>query len=461
MQVLARLAYLLNKRGNRSGAKNMTMVSTPKMSTAATSFAASPTASGTSGVTTRDPRLDFYRGIAMFIILFAHTPGNFFTSWIPARWGFSDATEIFVFCSGMASAIAFGRTFDRAGWALGTARVGHRVWQVYWAHMGMFFTIAMMMAWWDSFGVFDKNYINSLNLVPFFEGRTGQALGIVTTTADNLIGIFTLTYVPNYFDILPMYMVILLMMPIVMALSRVNLWLMAAVIAIVWLFAQRGLLEEVGAGDLWLSLPAEPWSNRHWFFNPFGWQLVFFTGFAFMRGWIPAPPVKTWLIVLAAVIVATNIPLSNIGVRAVSREWFGLVFDGNPVIEWRVANKPFIDKSGFGILRYAHFLALAYLAWVAAGVGGHRLVAKGHTVASNAWNKFVHVIMKVGQQSLAVFVFSMVFARIAGFTMDQIGRETGTVILVNFVGIAALIGVAYFVAWIKGTPWKPKKVGTA
>ena len=35
----------------------------------------------------RDPRLDFYRGIAMFIILFAHTPGNFFTLWIPARWG--------------------------------------------------------------------------------------------------------------------------------------------------------------------------------------------------------------------------------------------------------------------------------------------------------------------------------------------------------------------------------------
>ncbi|MGJ8612310.1 MAG: OpgC domain-containing protein, partial [Octadecabacter sp.] len=52
----------------------------------------------------RDIRLDFFRGIAMFIILFAHTPGNYFTNWIPARWGFSDATEMFVFCSGMASA---------------------------------------------------------------------------------------------------------------------------------------------------------------------------------------------------------------------------------------------------------------------------------------------------------------------------------------------------------------------
>ncbi|WP_298261887.1 OpgC domain-containing protein [uncultured Litoreibacter sp.] len=434
----------------------MTLVSTTSPSQAAASFAASPSASGTSGVTTRDPRLDFYRGIAMFIILFAHTPGNFFTSWIPARWGFSDATEIFVFCSGMASAIAFGRTFDRAGWVLGTARVAHRVWQVYWAHICMFFTIAMMIAWWDSFGIFDKNYINSLNLVPIFEGRTGNSTGIVTTTADNLIGIFTLSYVPNYFDILPMYMVILVMMPMVMALSRVNLWLMAAVIATVWLFAQRGVLAWLGAEHLWLSLPAEPWSNRHWFFNPFGWQLIFFTGFAFMRGWIPAPPVKMWLVVLAAVVVVANIPLSNIGVRAVSREWFG-AFEGNPVIEWRVANKPFIDKSSFGLLRYVHFLALAYLAWVAAGVGGHRLIASGATSASKAWGALVKIVMKVGQQSLAVFVFSMVFARISGFTMDQVGRETATVVLVNFVGVGALIAVAYFVGWIKSTPWKPKK----
>ncbi len=59
----------------------------------------------------RDPRLDFFRGIAMFVILIAHVPGNWLTLWIPARFGFSDATETFVFCSGMASAIGVLRTF--------------------------------------------------------------------------------------------------------------------------------------------------------------------------------------------------------------------------------------------------------------------------------------------------------------------------------------------------------------
>ncbi len=424
----------------------------PQPSAAVAAYAAS----GTSGATTRDPRLDFYRGIAMIIILFAHTPGNFFTSWIPARWGFSDATEIFVFCSGMASAIAFGRTFDRAGWVLGTGRVAYRVWQVYWAHIAMFFFIAMMMAWWDSFGIFDRNYINQLNLQPFFEGRTGRSTGIFAGTAENIVGVFTLTYVPNYFDILPMYLVILVMMPFVIALSRINIWLMFAVIATVWLFAQDGLLERWGAEHLALNFPAEPWSNRQWFFNPFGWQLIFFTGFAFMRGWLPKPPVKLWLIALALIIVLANIPLSNIGVRAVNREWFG-AFEGNPVIDWRVANKPWIDKSSFGLLRYIHFLSLAYLFWVAAGVGGHRLIASGATFASRLWGHVVRIIMKIGQQSLAVFVFSMVFARIMGFTMDQIGRETWTVVGVNLVGVFAIICVAFFVAWIKSQPWRPKR----
>ena len=56
----------------------------------------------------------------MAIILVAHVPGNPVTEFIPARFGPSDAAEMFVFCSGFASAIAFGGTFRRAGFALGT-----------------------------------------------------------------------------------------------------------------------------------------------------------------------------------------------------------------------------------------------------------------------------------------------------------------------------------------------------
>ncbi|WP_299867119.1 OpgC family protein [uncultured Roseobacter sp.] len=386
----------------------------------------------------RDVRLDFFRGIAMFIILFAHTPGNFFTSWIPARWGFSDATEIFVFCSGMASAIAFGRAYDTVGWRLGTARVSFRVWQVYWAHIGLFFAVATFLAAIDMTGAYDKVYIGTLNLWKFFEEPGPQ-----------LVGLLTLTYVPNYFDILPMYMVVLAMMPLIMALSRVHLGLVAAFVGLVWLFAQERLLALAGLDHLTFALPAEPWSDRTWFFNPFGWQLIFFTGFAFMRGWLPKPPVSPLLIGIALALVLINIPLSNIGVREFGFDW---------ARDWRIANKGLIDKSDFGLLRYVHFLALAYLCWVAAGDKGARLLAHGDGLAARVWQRSLAIILKVGQQSLAVFIVSMFTARVSGFVMDNIGRDTWTVVAVNLAGMGVLVLTAYGAGWYRSQPWRKKAV---
>ncbi|MGB3245174.1 MAG: OpgC domain-containing protein [Sulfitobacter sp.] len=403
----------------------------------------------TSKVRGRDLRLDFFRGLAMFIILMAHTPGNFLSLWIPARWGFSDATEIFVFCSGMASAIAFGSTFDRAGWLLGTARVCYRVWQVYWAHVGLFFATLAMAVYLTDLEITGRNYWGQLNLwMVFVESDQWENSNI-------LLSFMTLRYVPNYFDILPMYMVVLCLMPVVMALaglkpSRLNLGLVAAFVIITWLMAQDTLLQSLGLGAYHLEFPAEPWSDRQWFFNPFAWQLIFFTGFSFMRGWLPKPPVATWLIVLAALIVIANVPLSNIGVRELGLDW---------AKDWRNDYEALIDKSDFGILRYVHFLALAYLAWVAAGDKGARLLTAGTGTLARVWEYLLAVILKVGQQSLAVFVVSMFIARIMGFAMDVLGHGTITTLMVNLVGAAILVATAYGAGWFKTQPWRAGRTG--
>ncbi|MFP4538729.1 MAG: OpgC family protein [Dichotomicrobium sp.] len=373
----------------------------------------------------RDPRLDFFRGAGMFIIFIAHVPLNAWTLWIPARFGFSDATEIFVFCSGMASAIAFGRIFDDRGWWMGAARVSHRVWQVYWGHIALFLIVAAMMVTLDSTGWHAEanHFRDRLNLGWFFDN-----------TATNLVGLLTLTYVPNYFDILPMYLVILALMPVVVLLGWQSRYLAAAFIAVVWL----------GANFQLLSLPAEPWSDRQWFFNPFAWQLVFFSGFAFIRGWIPAPPVDRRLVIGAIAVVVLTIPLA----------WFRIYTEVPLLQEWRTALRPLIAKTEFGILRYVHFLVLAYLAWVAAGEGGRRLVSGG------LWGKFVRVVQKVGQQSLAVFLSSMVLAQFAGAVLDFIGRDMLTFALVNLTGCVILVGVAYTTAWYKSQPWRGPKPAT-
>ena len=94
------------------------------------------------------------------------------------------------------------------GWRLATVRVGFRVWQVYWAHVGLFFaTLALTVALTDS-GLGVRNYWGQLNLWPIFvESELWENPNI-------LLSFMTLRYVPNYFDILPMYMIVLLLMPI-------------------------------------------------------------------------------------------------------------------------------------------------------------------------------------------------------------------------------------------------------
>ncbi len=390
----------------------------------------------------RDLRLDFFRGIAMFIILFAHTPGNLLTLWIPARWGFSDATEIFVFCSGMASAIAFGNTFARAGWVLGTARVLFRVWQVYWAHVALFFATLALTVFLTDLRITGTNYWGQLNLwMVFVESEKWD-------NPDILLNFMTLRYVPNYFDILPMYMIVLLMMPVVMALARVDLRLVAAFVIGVWLMAQTALLETLGLGAYHLEFPAEPWSDRSWFFNPFGWQLIFFTGFAFMRGWLPKPPVTPLLVAVALAVVVLSVPLSSIGIRVMGFDW---------ARDWGRANAGLVDKSDFALLRYVHFLALAYLFWVLAGDKGNNLLARGEGALARVWETLVAVILKVGQQSLAVFVFSMFVAQFLGFVMDIIGRAVPTTLLVNLAGCCLLVAVAYGAGWFKAQPWRQRK----
>jgi len=380
----------------------------------------------------RDPRLDFFRGIAMFIILIAHVPGNWMSQWIPARFGFSDATEIFVFCSGMASAIAFGKVFRDRGWAMGTARVAFRCWQVYWAHVCLFLAIAATMVALTASDALLRDYVGQLNLHPFFDDP-----------APNLVGLLTLSYVPNYFDILPMYLVVLVMLPAVVALAGLHRAAAALAVVAVWAVAQTGHL----------SLPAEPWSDRAWFFNPFGWQLIFFTGFALMSGWLPAPPVDRRLVWLAAAIVIVIVPLAH-----------GPTYRAVPALsEARTALGPLIGKTDFGILRYVHFLALAYLAWVAVGPQGARLSPpEGDGPGARAWRTGLAVILKVGQQSLAVFIASMYLARLLGVALDVTGRAPLSAVAVNLAGMAILVAVAYAAGWVKSAPWrKPARAGAS
>jgi hypothetical protein len=376
------------------------------------------TASPTRPITAeRDPRLDFFRGLGMFIILIAHIPWNSWTEWIPARFGFSDAADLFVFCSGMASALAFATVFDRHGWLRGAARILHRVWQVYWAHIGSFFVVLALVCTADSL-VGDDRYAVDLRIdtaLANFKAYIGP--------------IMTLRYIPNYFDILPMYLAILAMTPLVMALERVSKWLAIAAVLACWLAAQFGLLH----------LTADSATGRQWFFNPFGWELVFFTGFAFARGWLPAPPRDIRLAAVAATLVVLALPVSC----QTEFSCYALWGQAPALGEAHVWLAPAIDKTSIGGLRYLHFMATAYLAFLAVGPQGRNL---------HGW--LAERIRRVGQQTLAVFLTGLVAAQALGMFLDAAGRNFLTDALANIAGCAILVAAAAVVSWFKAPPWR-------
>src|ERR1700722_5875082 len=63
----------------------------------------------------RDLRLDFFRGIALFLIFIDHIPGNVLSHFTVQSLGFSDAAEIFIFVSGYTAALVYGRALLKRG----------------------------------------------------------------------------------------------------------------------------------------------------------------------------------------------------------------------------------------------------------------------------------------------------------------------------------------------------------
>lgn len=361
----------------------------------------------------RDPRLDFFRGCAMLIIFMAHVPSNLWAQYIPARYGWSDATEMFVFCSGFAAALAFGGTFIRANFWYGTIRILYRIWQIYAAHIAMFFFIAGVVAA-GTVLLDTKDYMAGLGISWFFEN-----------TVEGVVGLFTMTYVPNYFDILPMYIGALVLIPVIMALSRVHAYL--AMGACVLLYCLNYGLGWGLPADLARGL------DREWFFNPMGWQLLFFTGFAFAMGWIKPPPFNRVLLTLAVAYVVVSIPVSR---WAIAQHYEFLQ-------EIRDAIWYFRSKTDFGVIRYIHFLALAYIALAIVKNREHLLLSR-----------WVRPIITVGQNSLPIFLLSMGLSRVAGMVLDVLERSPWAFALVNLTGITILVLFAYWCTMLRRQPWR-------
>jgi hypothetical protein len=216
----------------------------------------------------RDYRLDLLRGFANWAIFLDHIPNNA-VNWITQRnYGFSDAADLFVFISGYTASFVYARIMLERGFVIAGTRLVKRAWQIYVAH------IVLLVMYVAEIGYLAQRYKD-----PNLENEFNVA-GFMSNPAETLYQGLILAFKPVNMDVLPLYILLMVLFPPVLwtMLRRPNLTLAAS------------FLLYLAARHFGWNLHAYP--TGFWYFNPFCWQLLFvFGGWFALGGSIESRPV--------------------------------------------------------------------------------------------------------------------------------------------------------------------------
>jgi hypothetical protein len=218
------------------------------------------------------PRLpnavDFWRGFALVSIFINHVPGLFFDKFTHRSVSISDSAELFVFLAGWSLRYVIGPPERPVPVSHIIFRLGGRAVTLYAAHMMIVMIAIAILA------TASRLLENPLLL------EWHNAAAIFYQPVDTHIGIALLSHQLGYFDILPLYVALMLVAPIIAIVDR---------------FAPTFLLPlsfalYIASLSIPLTIPAWPVDGQ-WFFNPLTWQFVFVLGLLCARdiglgGWV-------------------------------------------------------------------------------------------------------------------------------------------------------------------------------
>jgi hypothetical protein len=356
----------------------------------------------------RDLRLDLFRGLALWLIFLDHIPSNA-VSWITIRnYGFSDATEIFVFISGYTAAFVYGRAMQQNGFIVAAARVLKRAWQIYVAHVFLF---AIYLA--------EIAYVAHSFDNPLYTEEMG-VLDFLKNPDVTILEALLLKFKPVNMDVLPLYIVLLLgfapMLWLLMRAPSIALIASATLYTLMWIFD-------------W-NIPAYP--SGTWAFNPLAWQLLFVFGAWCALGgaqrltrWINSPV----LVGLAAAYLVFAFGIAMTWYFP----WLGVFvpkFVGDAIYP--------IDKTNLDVLRILHFLALAVITVYFVPDTWPRLQSRVF------WPAIV-----CGQHSLETFCLGVFLSFAAHFVFTEMSNRVVVQVLVSFIGIAIMVATAAVLSWYK------------
>lgn len=269
----------------------------------------------------RLPELDFFRGLALLVILVDHIGGSILSRFTLHSYAFNDAAEVFVFLGGFATAGAYLSLAERRGARAAAHRFVKRAGSLYRAFL---LTAAAMLA---VSAVFLGLHIEAPNLA------SNDLRDLVHAPMRTLIDLASFQRQPYLASVLPMYVAFALATPIVVPLARRAPWRLLVCSAAIWCVA--------GEAADWLPSADE----SYWDFNPLAWQLVFVLGvlarcqpvYGRIRAWSASRLVS--VVALAAAVGLGWAKLAGVGSLD--------AYAGKPDLDW---------------LRLANFAAIAWLA---------------------------------------------------------------------------------------------------
>ena len=351
----------------------------------------------------RDVRLDFFRGIGLWMIFLDHIPHDI-VAWLTLRnYGFSDAAEFFVFISGYLVGFIYVPIVRGGLFLAALKRLWKRAVEMYVAHIMLFLIFTAQIA--RTARRFDnpmyENEFNVFNFLQHPDILIGQAL--------------TLRYKPVNLDVLPLYIVLVAAAPFMVwcLVRRPNLTLLASVV----LFLLSRWFD-------WNIASYPPGTT--WYFNPFCWQLLFVFAAWCGSGQIARIAPLVW---------------SRLGM-AIAGAW--LVFAFLIVMSWHIAFIEAlipkwmikliypIDKTDLDMLRLTHFFALATIV-------SYYVTRKWRPLTS----RWLQPAILCGRHSLPIFCLGVFLSFAGHWILTQYTKGVWEQLAVSFAGIAIMVAVGW------------------
>ncbi|MBV9531292.1 MAG: OpgC domain-containing protein [Bradyrhizobium sp.] len=366
----------------------------------------------------RELRLDLFRGLALWLIFIDHLPPSLLTWFTIRNYGFSDATEIFIFISGYTAAFVYGRALLESGFVVASARILRRAWQIYVAHVFLF-TIFLA----------EISYVATSFENPLYSEEMG-IMDFLKKPDVAIVQALLLRFRPVNMDVLPLYIVLMLSLPLILMVMRwktdVALALSVLLYALTWEY------------DLYLSA----YPQGVWAFNPLAWQLLFVFG-----AWCALGGARRMSKILSSRITLW-ISLAYLAFAFfVTLTWY--VPQLGHLLPRRLEQWMYpIDKTDLDVLRFAHFLALA-------AVTVYFLPSDWPALKS----RWLKPLILCGQHSLEIFCLGVFLAFAGHFVLAEVAGGAALHALISFCGILIMWGVAWLISWYKHSADRSAKKG--